>query len=476
MKRTVFLAALLLITSVASANLSVKEPCSNGMILQQNTNATVWGHATPGVRVSITTGWDGKTYNADTDGKGIWKTKVTTPEASYTKYEIKIKGDGGELTISDILVGEVWIASGQSNMEMPVIGYYNCPVEGSAGIIAKTKLRDKVRMFSVRQGQSEVVLDDVKDCTGWMNAEGHGIAWMSATAFFFAMNLQQMLDVPVGIVAFPYGGTRVESWLPREILEQLGESLEKHDDYSYHNPFRMYNAMQHPMQGYTAKGFIWYQGCSNVGFHEVFVERMSLMVDRWRKDWGDTDASMPFYQVEIAPNIYDYDSAVSNAALLRKAQHDAAAAIPNSAIVVTNDLVYPYEFDQIHPCRKQEVGQRLAALALNRDYGYSYVACYSPEAVEAYKVEGEDSGVGVKLTNCPNGVDRWHGIEGLEVCGPDGVFVPVTDAYFGWDGYLRFSCKSVPQPREVRYGWGDFKPGNLHNSEGLPVSPFDIKL
>ena len=473
MKRVITIAALLLLTFAASAKLSVKEPCSNGMILQQNTNATVWGHATPGVRISITTGWDGKTYNADTDGKGIWKTKVATPEASYTKYEIKIKGDGGELTISDILIGEVWIASGQSNMEMPVIGYYNCPVEGSAGIIAKTKLRDKVRMFSVRQNQSEVVLDDVKDCTGWMNAEGHGVAWMSATAFFFAMNLQQMLDVPVGIVAFPYGGTRVESWLPREILEQLGESLEKHDDYSYHNPFRMYNAMQHPMQGYTAKGFIWYQGCSNVGFHEVFVERMSLMVDRWRKDWGDTDASMPFYQVEIAPYI-DYGGV---GALLRKAQHDAAAAIPNSAIVVTNDLVYPYEFDQIHPCRKQEVGQRLAALALNRDYGYSFIACLSPEATEIFRPDNDPSAVCVRLSNTANGLDRWNGIEGLEVAGEDGEFKPVTTAYFDWQGhYLTIRHPEVAVPREVRYGWGDFRPGNLHNTEGLPVSPFDIKL
>ena len=209
---------MLLLTIAASAKLSVKEPCSNGMILQQNTNATIWGHATPGIRVSVTTGWDGRTYDADTDGKGVWKAKVATPEASYTKYEIKINGDGGQLAISDVLIGEVWIASGQSNMEMPVIGYFNCPVEGSAEIIANTKLRDKVRMFSVRQDQSEVLLDDVKDCTGWMNAEGHGIAWMSATAFFFAMNLQRQLDVPVGIVAFPYGGTRVAAREARRLL------------------------------------------------------------------------------------------------------------------------------------------------------------------------------------------------------------------------------------------------------------------
>ena len=473
MKRLITLAALLAVSFAASAELSVKEPCSNGMVLQQNTTAAIWGHASPGVRVSVTTGWDGRTYLADTDGKGIWKTGVSTPEASYAKYEIKIKGDGRELTISDVLVGEVWIASGQSNMEMPVIGYFNCPVEGSAEIIANTRLRDKVRMFSVKQDQSEALLDDVRNYTGWVNAEGYGVAWMSATAFFFARYLQQMLDVPVGIVALPYGGSRVESWLPREILERFGEPLDKTYEWHYHYPYKMYNAMQHPIQGYTAKGFIWYQGCSNVGFHEQFVERMSAMVERWRKDWGDKDALMPFYQVEIAPYI-DYGGV---GALLRKAQHKAAEAIPNGGIVVTNDLVYPYETDQIHPCRKREVGERLAYLALNRDYGYSFIACLSPEATEIFRPDNDPSAVCVRLSNTANGLDRWNGIEGLEVAGEDGEFKPVTTAYFDWQGhYLTIRHPEVAVPREVRYGWGDFRPGNLHNPEGLPVSPFDIKL
>ncbi|MBO4465214.1 MAG: sialate O-acetylesterase [Bacteroidales bacterium] len=469
MKRILFAAALLLLSFSASAKLSVKEPCSDGMVLQQKTEAVVWGHAAPSMVIRVTPSWDDKTYEATTDKKGVWKVKVLTPEASYTKHSITVKGDGGTLTINDVLVGEVWIASGQSNMEMPVRGYFNCPVEGSAEIIANAKLQDKVRMFSVAQDQSDEPLDDVRKHSGWQKADPRGILWMSATAFFFARQLNAVLDIPVGIVAFPYGGTRVESWLPKEILQEFGEPLERIENNHYHNPFRMYNSMQRPMQGYTAKGFIWYQGCSNVGHDDVLVERMTALVERWREDWGDKDAAMPFYQCEIAP----WEGYGGSAPAFRYAQHEAAAAIPNGGIVVTNDLVYPYETKQIHPCQKRQVGERLAYLALNRDYGFETIACYSPEVLEVTADGGE---VVIRFSNCSNGVDRERGIEGLEICGPDGVFYPVTELWCEWGGLLHISCPDVPEPREVRYGWGDFVPGNLHNTEGLPFSPFDVKL
>ena len=469
MKRIITAAALLLISLSAFAKLSVKEPCSDGMVLQQKSQALIWGHANPGIVVKVSTSWSDSTYQACTNSKGVWKVYVCTPEASYEKQSVTIKGDGGTLTISDVLIGEVWIASGQSNMEMPVRGYFNCPVEGASEIIANAKLDDKVRMFSVAQDQSDEPLDDVRKHSGWQKANPSGILWMSATAFFFARQLNSTLDIPIGIVAFPYGGTRVESWLPKEILQEFGEPLERIEESSYHNPFRMYNSMQRPMQGYTAKGFIWYQGCSNVGHDDVLVERMCALVQRWREDWGDKDASMPFYQCEIAP----WEGYGGSGPAFRRAQHEAAAAIPNGGIVVTNDLVYPYEDIQIHPCQKRQVGERLAYLALHRDYGFESIACYSPEAVEAALNGGE---VLIQLSNCSNGLDRVRGIQGLEICGADGVFYPVTDLWCEWGGILHIKSDDVPEPWEIRYGWGDFVPGNLHNSEGLPVSPFDIKL
>jgi sialate O-acetylesterase len=288
-----------------------------------------------------------------------------------------------------------------------------------------------------------------------------------------------MLDVPVGIVSCAYGGARVESWTPKEILETYpDEDLSRETieaTMHYTRPYLAYNAMLCPVKGYTIKGFIWYQGCSNVGKHDQFVERMSIMVDHWRDCWGDDAAELPFYMVEIAPYRYKPQQPVSYAALLRQAQHEAAKAIPNSGIVVTNDLVESYEQDNIHPAKKKEVGERLAALALNRDYGMWMVPCNSPEAVKCTRFSSSE--LAVELTNCPNGLSRWMEIEGLEVAGSEGIFYPVTYAYFEWGQKgLRVRSEFVHDPCEVRYGWGDFKPGNLKNCEGLPVAPFYLKV
>lgn len=478
-KRILLSLVSLCIALNAFASLSVKQPCSDGMVLQQKSQAVIWGHASSGSNITVTTSWNGKSYKAKTDSEGTWKVQVQTPEASYKHHEVKVSGDGGTLTIKDVLIGEVWMASGQSNMEMPLRGFFNCPVEGANEIAALPAMEDRIRMFTVEIEEGYEPFKDVKRTSGWKGASPSTVLDMSATAYFFASQLNATLDVPVGIVAFPRGGARVEGFLPKETVkgygtEDVSEEVVKKDN-EYHKPYVFYNGMEQPIAGYTAKGFIWYQGCSNVGEEDAFVPRMTDLVAQFRKDWGDTECSMPFYQVEIAPYRYT-GGQKGKAAALRDAQHKAAVTIPNSAIVVTNDLAYSFEVDQIHPRQKKAVGQRLAFLALNRDYGFSRIACYSPEAVEAFRVEGNSSEICVKLSNCPNGTDKWQEIQGLEVCGSEGTFKPVKYAYYEWGGYLRIRCEDVFDPCEVRYGYGDFVPGNLHNVEGLPVAPFDIKI
>ena len=480
MKRFALIALALLVCLGANAKLSLREPCSDRMVLQQNTQAVIWGHASAGASITVTPSWNGKSYKAKTASDGIWKAYVDTPGASYRTYTVKVSGDGGSYVINDVLVGEVWIASGQSNMEMPIRGFFNCPVEGANEVVSGTRLDGKVRMFTVAIYQPEEPIVDVHETRGWEDANQATVAEMSATAFFFARKLQAALDVPVGIVALPRGGAAVESWLPKSTLAAWGDDVSAEGNakrVDWTKWYVNYNGMEQPVCGYTAKGFIWYQGCSNVGRDDTFVERMTELVRQWREDWGDAADAMPFYQVEIAPYQYKGSFQYEKAPALRKAQHDAAASIPNSAIVVTNDLAYDYEVDNIHPCQKQKVGERLAYLALNRDYGFSRVACYSPEAVRAYRPDDKSSEIWVELSNCPNGLDRWQLIEGLEVCGSEQIFKPVQYAYFEYGpNALRIRCEGVFDPSEVRYGWADFKPGNLHNAEGLPVSPFWIKL
>lgn len=486
MKKLITVALGLVIAVCAFAKLEVKQPCSDGMVLQQQTNALVWGHATPGAQITVTPSWGKTAYKVSTDSKGVWKAYVKTPAASYTNYTIKVKGDGGTMVINDVLVGEVWIASGQSNMEMPIKGFAGCPCEGSNEVIAAAAMPNKVRMITIDIYQPDEPIYDVHSTRGWEKACSATVPDMSATAFFFARQLNASLDIPVGIVSLPRGGASVESWMPKDLLAQkFGEDfseerMAKESEWSV--PYRMYNGMQVPVQGYTAKGFIWYQGCTNVGREDQFVERMTELVRQWREDWGDNSNAMPFYMCEIAPYLYA-GGQEGHAAALRQAQHDAAKVIPNCGCIVTNDLCYEYEKHQIHPAQKRQVGERLAYMALNRNYGFERLACDSPEATGLSKPQGfggfggfggfQGGAVSVALTNCPNGLNRSEGIQGLEACGEDGVWKPVTNA-FCFGGNIMITGEG--EITQVRYGWGDFNPGNLKSAEGLPVAPFWVKL
>lgn len=474
-------AALALFCTDASAILSPKYPCSNSMVLQQQTSALVWGHGDKGKTVTVIPSWNNRKYSAEVGDDGVWKVYVQTPAASYRHHRISVKSAGESLVIDDVLIGEVWVAGGQSNMEMPLRGFFNCPVEGVLDVIATPAGADNVRMFTVGITPRTEPACEVGQTRGWEKATAASVAEMSATAYFFATQLNRTLNVPIGILAIPRGGSRVESWLPRKTVESFGtENCDTSHVLAavpeYTRAYVMYNGMQQPVKGYTAKGFIWYQGCSNVGKDGEFVPRMVELVRQWREDWGDTQNAMPFYQVEIAPFRYGGQQE-SAGALLRAAQHKAAALIPNGGIICTNDLVYPYEIDNIHPCRKQEVGRRLAFMALHRDYGLSRLSCDSPEALKVEMDASDPSVLMVTLSNCPNGINRTKGIVGLEVAGDDGIFHPVSEASMQWgDGRLKVSCPGVKEPKVIQYGWGDFVPGNLCNAEGLPVVPFRMNL
>ena len=308
MKKTILLAMLLLTVSVLHAKLALRHPTGDHMVLQQNAEAAVWGYASPGSTITVTPSWDGKAYLAKADARGHWTAYLKTPQAGYDVYSISVKGDGDKIVISDVLVGEVWLASGQSNMEIPIKGFDNCPIEGYGEIITQAPARNRIRMFYAHADQTDEPLEEVRYTEGWWGADPNTIPDMSAVGYFFARKLNEVLDIPETVASY---GT--EDLSPEGIAKLVG----------YTRPFQMYNAMEAPLQGYTARGFIWYQGCSNVGKEDEFVPRMTDLVNQWRKDWGDTDASMPFYMVEIAPYLYSRDNGDSGARL-RKAQHDAA--------------------------------------------------------------------------------------------------------------------------------------------------------
>lgn len=490
MKKLLLITTLLFACISVHAELRLKYPTGDHMVLQQNSQAAVFGFATPGANITVTPSWDKASYTAKADSKGRWTAYVPTPKASYTVYTVNVKGDGGNITIQDVLVGEVWLASGQSNMEMPVKGFDNCPVKGYNEIITQAPARDRIRMLYVRTVQADEPQEEVTNTDGWAGADPNSIPEMSAVGYFFARKLNEVLDIPVGVVAFARGGARVEGWLPKETVAAFGEDVSAEavkQRMDMLRPYEMYNGMQAPLQGYTAHGFIWYQGCSNVGHEDEFVPRMVELVRQWRSDWKDIGNKMPFYMVEITP----YSNHNGTGAALRKAQHDVARQVPNCGIICTNDLVAPYEAANIHPCDKESVGNRLAYLALNRDYGFTRVACDSPEAVALSKMQGfggfgrmpgGNAGANVppmtrvEIVNCPHGIDRTEEIEGLEACGPDGVWHKVSRVMYFRGSMIIPTNDELNEVSEVRYGWADFCPGNIHSVEGLPLVPFWLKV
>ncbi|HIY88689.1 MAG TPA: sialate O-acetylesterase [Candidatus Bacteroides pullicola] len=470
MKKLLFTLFLLLGVLTLGAKVKLPALVGDNMLLQQQTDVRLWGWAEPGATVRVTPSWDGQTVSCQADAQGRWLVSVKTPAASYTPYDITID-DGEPLTLKGVLVGEVWLASGQSNMQMPLKGFGGCCVKNGVDEVIRSADYPAIRFFTV---STEQAYEPQEDCKGrWEVPSVHTAAEFSATAWFFATSLEKALRVPVGIIVSAYGGSKVESWLSREILEgypdvDLSREAIERCDPPYERPLLMYNAMIWPIRNYTFKGIIWYQGESNVGAHQTYARRLATMVDLWRDNFGLGE--IPFYFVEIAP--YDYDSPVQDGkgAYLREAQFKAQALIPNSAMVSTNDAVETYERHNIHPRNKDVVGHRLSYLALNLTYGMKQINCFGPQ-YKLWQAKGNEAWVA--FDNLQMGICRNYDLRGFEVAGEDRVFYPADKVWLHWQtNEMVISSEKVAHPVAVRYGFGDFLPGTMIGGNELPTIPF----
>ena len=371
---------MLLCAASLQAKVRLPHVIGDNMVLQQNTQARLWGWAKPGKTVKVSVSWADITYSAKAGKDGKWLVSVATPAASYTPLSITFD-DGEPTTLHGVLSGEVWVCAGQSNMEMPVRGFGNCPVEGYNQAVTDAVHSKGIHYVKIPSVMSMTPLEDAQ-CE-WRECNPFTVGEASAVGYFFARVMNRTLDVPVGLVMANKGGTRVESWLTRENLQrhttETLDSLEmvKRFSWDYHRPLLWGNGTFNPILNYTVKGILYYQGCSNVGDPgNQYSERLALLAKQWREQFGLGE--IPFYFVQIAPYYYDDDVNGVSGALLREQQQRAASLIPNSALVCTNDLVYPWETQQIHPCQKQPVGERLAYIALNKTYGMHTLMCESP--------------------------------------------------------------------------------------------------
>jgi len=499
MKKVLTLLLLAMATMTASA-LELPEIFGDNMMLQQQTQAKIWGWAKANSVVEVTTTWSNQKQYATADKDGKWLIKLNTPKASYENYKITVKGDGETHVIDNVLIGEVWFCSGQSNMEMSLGGFWNCPVEGANEAIAQSgKYKKSIRVATIeRKGTKE---PQKKAIGGWKTCEPENAPKFSACGYFFARTLTDILDVPVGIINCSWGGSCVEGWLPKEILETYPDGIVPFNDTEYMQKMVMYNGMLYPLAGYTIKGFLWNQGESNIGRENQYADRFKTMVNHWRKLWDQPKDKLPIYTVELPPYWYD-DINGDWGAKLREVQHQIANSLENSGCVCTSDLIYDYEPKQIHGTKKLEIGQRLAYMAASRDYGVKGLVAEAPEFDFMKVVDADDNDAqviaGSKVSknenekgkvvllyfkNCSDGFDRLDNIEGFEAAGEDGVYHrAIVWAASEWRSdilngrpqgcFLKLVCPEVPEVKNVRYCFKNFQPGNLHGMRGLPVVPF----
>jgi len=471
MKKNILLTLSLALAAVYNSDAAVRlsHLIGDNMVLQQQSEASLWGWDKPGKEVKVSVSWSKDKYSVKTGSDGKWLIKVKTPAASMEAQSITFD-DGDKTTLHDILIGEVWVCAGQSNMEMPVRGFDNCPVDNYNKEVLDGNNHPGVRSIKIPSVMSMTPLDDAD--AAWRKCTMATMGDFSATGYFFARVVSDALGIPVGLIEANKGGTRVESWMTAENLKKYTDdpldSMEIVKKYSwdYHRPLLWGNGTFNPILNYTVKGILFYQGCSNVGNPgNQYSENLARLVEQWRQQFGQGD--IPFYFVEIAPYYYDNEEA-DWGARLREQQQRASQIIPNAQIVGTNDCVYPYEKQQIHPAQKQKVGERLAFKALKHLYGMSSLIADAP-TYKSMDIKGDS--VFVQLDNLNGGISRYEDIQGFEICGADKVYHKANAIYY-WTKGIILTSPEVKEPKNVRYCFKNFQIGNVANQGGLPLFPF----
>ncbi len=456
----IFLASIIFSSFSLFADVELPALFADNMVLQQQSNVAIWGKATKNTTVKIITSWNQKSYTTNVGADGKWKLKVSTPKAGGP-YDISIS-DGKATKLKNVLIGEVWLCSGQSNMEMPMKGFKNQPVIGSAEAIALSS-NSQIRLFSVKRAKSLSPLADVD--AKWELCEPQNVSEFSSTAYFFGLMLNRSLKVPIGLINSSWGGTRIEPWMSEMGIKNFDwtKTPEKTTtiDFSVQTPTVLFNGMINPLVGYGIKGVIWYQGESNRTEPQAYQKLLPGLIQNWRNLWGAGD--FPFYYIQIAP--YAYGKEGLNSAYLREAQLKASTSLSNVGMASILDVG---EKETIHPSHKKTGADRMALLALEKSYGIKGIQAESPTLKEM-KIE---SGVAkLYFDNAPVGLTSFNQpLSNFEIAGADRRFY-LAIAVITKEG-VNVSSPSVKEPVAVRYAFKDFVVGDLFGLNGFPVSSF----
>jgi sialate O-acetylesterase len=504
-----FLVGLFVFVRLANADIKLPAIIGSHMVLQQQTPIQIWGWAEPGEEISVT--FADQRARISADGEGKWKIKLKAMTAGGGPYTMTISGTQSRPVILDnILLGEVWVCSGQSNMEWELWRTHSPSPE-----IQRADF-PQIRLFHVPRKVSTQPLEDME--AEWKVCNPETARYFSAVAYYFGREIHKKLEVPVGLISTRWGGTPIEPWTPvtgfksmpelhhileemkpaeeeyrqtlREFLPELEDWIEKtkpalsqginlplqpeiplHPQHDPQAPTVLYNAMIHPLIPFAIRGAIWYQGESNRNDGLIYTKKMEALISGWREVWNVGD--FPFYYVQLAPYDYSYTPEEEGSGvpdhlrlpLIWEAQLNALK-IPNTGMAVITDIGNLYD---IHPRNKKDVGCRLSLWALAKTYGWKDLVysgpLYKSMAVEGDKIRIRFDHVGSGLISLDNRPLTW-----FEIAGPDRIFYKAR-AEINGDSVLVWSDK-VTEPVTVRFGWHQVAEPNLGNKEGLPASPF----
>ncbi len=456
--KKILLTILILIAFTANmfAKIILPSVFADNMVLQQNSDVAIWGWSDPGETVKIVTSWNSKdTVKVKANNSSKWVATIKTIAAGGP-YSIQILGNG-KVELKNVMLGEVWICSGQSNMEWSV----NAKIINGEEEAAKAN-HPNIRIFHVQKIGAEF---PQQNCNAtWTVCSPETMRSTSAVGYFFARELQQKLNVPVGIIVSAWGGTPAEVWIEKSRIDNNSElskaRYKEHFDWWPGESGALYNSMIYPVAPYGIAGAIWYQGESNCGNYQIYSQLMKTLIENWRADFKK---DFPFYQVQIAPYTYG-DQGTSE--YLREQQELVTKTVPNTGMLVISDLVDNVK--DIHPRNKLDVGKRLANYALAETYKQS-IGEYKSPAFESMKVEKDKARL--TFSNAAAGL-KSTGKTPVKfmIAGDDKKFVEATAKIEG--STIVLSSKLVKSPVAARFCFDDTLMPDVFSAEGLPLAPF----
>ena len=457
---------IFLITISIQAQTKIPSVFSDNMVLQQKEKVAVWGKDIPNSQINITTSWGAKSYTK-VDENGFWKTKIKTKKASFNTESITIKGST-TITLKNVLIGEVWFCSGQSNMDMPMGGLRKSKVL-NADVYIEKPVNKNICLFNNPRAAS--TSPNFKTGGKWEVSNKISAKKFSAIGYIFGLQLFEKLNIPIGIIESAWGGTRIESWIPKNKLLKYSDikfakTLPK-EQKKQKRPTFLYNAMIHPFQDFKVKGFLWYQGESNRTKPKLYASLKKDLISSWRTQWNDQ--KLPFYFVQIAPFNYVKikKGKVNYANFIREAQLKISKEIKNTGLVVTTDVG---DCNDIHPSKKGKVAKRLSNWALANQYNYSKLNYKSAE-FKSMKVKGNKVILNFKFFNKDEFVSTEN-IKGFSIAGADKVFYPANVSINKNKKSVTLQSDKVAKPVAVRYGFLDCFESNLKTKSDLPISVF----